>query len=173
MCWSCARGWTPLDRESTCFYRLFSLCWPCARGCTFRDEDLRASTGSFRCVGPVHVAIGRWTWFHVHLPAPFAVLARCTWLHASGRGSTSLYRFSSVCWPFTRGCTRLDADPRTSTGSFGSARLMNVAVRLWTWIHLPPPVLFGVFALCTWLYTSRRGSMRLYRLFSVCLPRAR
>ena len=35
---------------------------------------------------------------------------------------------------------------------------VHVAVPLWKWIHVPVTALFGVLALCTWLYASGRES---------------
>ena len=163
-------------------YLPFSVCLPCGGGCTPLDVDPRAYTRPFPWVGFVQVAVRRRTWIHVPLSALFGVLALFTWLYVSGRGSSCPYGPFSVCWPCAhgctpvdvdpractilirwvgpvlRGCTPLDVDPRTCTGPFRYVCVLHVAVRLRTLIHVPVRALFGVLALFTWLYSSRRGS---------------
>ena len=119
------------------------------------------------------MAVRLWTWIYVPLRALFGVLALCTWLYSSGRGSTCLYRLFSVCWPGARGCTPRDVDPRAAIGSLRCVGPVHGAVLVWTWIHVTLPAILGELALDTWLSDFGHVSTRLYRLFSVCWPSAR
>ena len=64
-------------------------------------------------------------------------------------------------------------DPRACTGPFRCVGPLHVAIRLWTWIHVPVPALFGVFALCTLVYATGRVNTYLYWPFSMCSPGSR
>ena len=152
MCMPSARGCTPLDfdpractgplrcvhpvlvsgRGSRLLYWQFSVRKPTARVCTRIDMDPRACSGTFQCVYPIHLGIRLWTWIHVPVPALFVVFGLCTWVYASGRGSTCLYWPFSGCTPGARLWTRLDVVPSACRGSFLCVRFVHLGVRLWT-----------------------------------------
>ena len=117
------------------------------------DVDLRACACYFR---PVLVAVRLWTSIHVLVLALFRVFALCTWVHASGRVSTYLYRPFSGCSLCARGYKPQDIDARAFTPPFRSLSPGQVGVLLWTRIHVPVPALFVVNALCTWVYATGR-----------------
>ena len=181
MCRPCIRGCTPPDVDSRGCAGPFRCVGPVhvavphrtwiqvAEAALYCDYDLctwwyapdvdpRASTGPFWCVGPVHVAESLRTWINLPVPALVGVFALFTWLYESGRGSTWLCRPFSVCSPCSRGCTPPDVDPRGCAGPFRCVRPVHVTVRLRTYIHVSVLALFGVLALCSWLYSFGRGS---------------
>ena len=162
----------PSGRGSTWLYRPFSVCRPCARTSTPLDVDPRACTGPYRCVGPVHVLLP----LDVDprfCTGPFGVYSLCTYPYAPGRGSTCLYRPFSVRRTGTRAFIPVDVYPCGCIGPFRCVGPVHKLLRLWKWIHLSVPALFGVLALCTCLYPSGCGSTWLYHHFSLCRPCAR
>ena len=121
----------------------------------------------------MQAAVRTWTWIHVLGLAHFCVFFLYTWLYPPGRGYTRLCPPSSVCSPAACGRTPRDEYPRAWDGIVQCIRPVHVPVRPWTWIHVSEPSLFGVFAQCTWLYATGRGSTCLSPHFSVCSPSAR
>ena len=78
-----------------------------------------------------------------------------------------------VCSPCERGCTPLNVDTRAWAGTFRCVGPVHVTVLPCTWIQVPVPAIFGVFALCTWLYDPGRGSTCWGSPFSVSSPCSR
>ena len=151
VCMPCARVCARLDVASRAHTDPFSVCTPCARVCTRLNVPHRASTGPFRSVRPVYVCVRVGTCLHVPVPARFGV-------YAFGRGSTCMYRPVSVCTPCTRVCMLLHRAPRACTCPFLGVRPVRVGVRVWTWHNVPVPARFEVYAQCTCMYGSGRGS---------------
>ena len=109
----------------------------------------RRSSGLCRHVSvctPCARAYTVWTWPHVPVPAHFGV-------YESGRGFTCVHRPGSVCTPGVCVCTRLNDVPRAHAGPFRHVRPVHVCPRVWTGLRVPLPSFFGVYALCTCVYS--------------------
>ena len=137
------------------------MCIPFDPACTSPDVHPRACTDPFQCVHLVHASVRLWTFIQVPILAFFGVYALRSRMYVCGH--------ASPC-PCVRMCMPLYKLPRVCTGLFRCVRLVHVCVHLWTFIHVPVPPHFGVYALCTCVNASGRSSTCLYRPFSVCTP---
>ena len=126
-------------RASASLLRPISVCTLC--GCVFTSLNVhqRASTGPFRCEGPLNVCVRLWTCINIFAQAIFGVYALFTCVYASGRASTYLYQPFSVCTPCARVCTPQGVHPRSCTGLFRCLRHVCVVVLLWKCIHVYIP----------------------------------
>ena len=67
----------------------------------------------------------------------------------------------------------LDVAPRASAGPFRPVRPVNVCVVHLTWLHVPVPARFGLYALCTCVGHSTWLHMALparFGLYAKCRP---
>ena len=132
------------ERGSTCPYRPFSVRTPFVRACKRLNGEPRACTGQFQCLRPVHRRARACTWIHVLVPAPFHVYTLCTCVHASGRGTTCLYRPVPACTSCKRACSCPKFTPRACSGPFRCLGSMHECVRIWKWFYAPIPSFFRV-----------------------------